>query len=543
MVFDPECFMDYEMIDDNELNNGLTPSRVEKNIKNVNKRGRFDGQRDLNDSSSSFEGDPNVELLKEREKNRDLQFIIGKMQNKLDNLSTEVKKLTDVILDLQNEKKQLFEMLQKKSPKKNEKKHIRNSKSKTTLSITQVPKQNEANRTPLNGNENAIERDENTSQNGNAQPQNKHTSAHSSQTYESNEIEMETNESHTVKQHDGTTDNDTDEEDDEQMNNTNNNDENAQNKKRSLKVPPVDVWTENRAEIQREIQSELPNDSCLFGRVNNGKFRVFPCDAATRLDLINLLKQKEYKYNTYTPSDEKMINVLIKGLDHIDDEDTIKRELSAKGFEPAKIQKHVTGYMRKNNIKSNLWLIVLQPNTDTNELFKIRAIDRAIVKFEFLRKPKVIQCKRCQRFNHSASNCSLPYRCVKCTDNHEPGKCTSQTKKNKFKPKCVNCQGDHTANDAANCPAFKKVIELRESKKKDSSNSNVSSQASKQTSKKTKQSYADQLKINLQQKKTNKRENIDHFINNQNKILSEFMTTIQKMQQQFISTFASKNGQ
>lgn len=244
-----------------------------------------------------------------------------------------------------------------------------------------------------------------------------------------------------------------------------------------------------------------------------------------------------------------MINILIKGLDHIEDAEVIKNELAAKGFEPYQIKKHVTGYMRKNNAKSNLWLIVLQPNTDTRELFKIRAIDHAIVKFEFLRKPTVIQCRRCQRFNHSASNCSLPYRCVKCTNTHEPGKCPSTTKKNKFKPKCVNCLGNHTANDAANCEVFKKVIASKETKLKATKTIGKQSPAvSKQSSLRSTQTYPEKNKNNSKGKpiKTNNNENknisINEFIESQNKMMSDFMAMIQKNQKQFISNFKNKNG-
>lgn len=172
---------------------------------------------------------------------------------------------------------------------------------------------------------------------------------------------------------------------------------------------------------------------------------------------------------------------------------------------------------------------------------KIRAIDQAIVKFEFLRKPTIIQCRRCQRFNHSASNCSLPYRYVKCTKSHEPGNCLS-TKNNKFKPKCFNCNGDHTANNAKECKVFKEVIASRENKKKTATTTTT---VKNKSSLRSTQSYADNLKSTMQQKPSNSNQstNVDAFIKNQNKMMSDFMAMIQKMQQQFISTFANRNGQ
>lgn len=83
--------------------------------------------------------------------------------------------------------------------------------------------------------------------------------------------------------------------------------------KRTSKVPPVDIWTDNRSETQTTIKNALPPNSCLFQRINNSKFRVLPADAQTRLKVIELAKESNFKYNTYTPNAEKMINVLIKG--------------------------------------------------------------------------------------------------------------------------------------------------------------------------------------------------------------------------------------
>jgi len=55
------------------------------------------------------------------------------------------------------------------------------------------------------------------------------------------------------------------------------------------------------------------------------------------------------------------------------------------------------------------------------------------------------QCKNCQAFGHSASNCFLQYRCVKCADSHQPGNCPRNNDRN-IPLKCANCGQEHTAN-------------------------------------------------------------------------------------------------
>ena len=48
------------------------------------------------------------------------------------------------------------------------------------------------------------------------------------------------------------------------------------------------------------------------------------------------------------------------------------------------------------------------------------------------------QCHKCQLTGQSVYNCNLEYRCVRCTEKHEPGTCPQKLNNNKT-PSCVNC--------------------------------------------------------------------------------------------------------
>lgn len=55
----------------------------------------------------------------------------------------------------------------------------------------------------------------------------------------------------------------------------------------------------------------------------------------------------------------------------------------------------------------------------------------------------ILQCKRCQEFNHTQKYCQLEPRCVKCAGKHF----TKECRQNKSTPpKCVNCDEMHPAN-------------------------------------------------------------------------------------------------
>lgn len=312
--------------------------------------------------------------------------------------------------------------------------------------------------------------------------------------------------------------------------------------KRKNSIPPIDVWTKESTTVQNRLNEALPKYSCVYSKINNAKFRIFTKSLEIRKKVIEYLSKRGYQFNSYTPKDEKMINILIKNTD-IDDADYIKNELKEIGIIPVKIQRHTTGYMRKNNIQSKIWHLVLAPKTDTKILFNTKNIGYHIVKYEFMKKPEITQCKRCQRFNHAASSCFLPYRCVKCAGEHQPGECPLNTNDNITKPKCANCNGDHTANDAKQCNVFKKAIEIMKEKKakKEKEKNGKSITVKSNEPRKTMSSLFNSTKTeNINTATTpiqpwvTKQSPIELFIQQQQAMMNEFLGTMMKCQQEFI---------
>lgn len=76
-----------------------------------------------------------------------------------------------------------------------------------------------------------------------------------------------------------------------------------------------------------------------------------------------------------------------------------------------------------------------------------------------------MQCLNCQHFGHTAKNFSRRFRCIKCPDKHEPGKCPTDehTREdiNRRKPSCVNCGKNHPANYRG-CQAYINLIKLKQ---------------------------------------------------------------------------------
>lgn len=70
------------------------------------------------------------------------------------------------------------------------------------------------------------------------------------------------------------------------------------------------------------------------------------------------------------------------------------------------------------------------------------------------------QCYQCQGFGHNAADCRGKPRCVICSGYHKLSECPEKTVEEKQrKLKCINCQGDHTAN-YSRCPKIKMANEI-----------------------------------------------------------------------------------
>lgn len=165
--------------------------------------------------------------------------------------------------------------------------------------------------------------------------------------------------------------------------------------------------------------------------------------------LLNKLKSQQIGYYTFTDSLKKPVYYLMKGFYAADCAEVLKliQESSVPAIK-------VTDFIRKTDYV--IYIVHFNEPFNVNQLnHSHRSIDGFLVKWEIMRKSnkKVTQCYNCQRWGHSSINCNLPSRCVKCTESHAKGACERKSPDQEGSPKCVNCDGNHSAN-AKECPAF-----------------------------------------------------------------------------------------
>lgn len=102
-----------------------------------------------------------------------------------------------------------------------------------------------------------------------------------------------------------------------------------------------------------------------------------------------------------------------------------------------KVSSFSTTYSRANGIELPMYLVQISP-TSNEELIYIKNVLQHIITWEKLKKNEIMQCKRCQRLGHAATNCKLKYRCVKCKGQHGTGECPSNNL-DKETLYCINC--------------------------------------------------------------------------------------------------------
>lgn len=189
-----------------------------------------------------------------------------------------------------------------------------------------------------------------------------------------------------------------------------------------------------------------------------------------KVNIMKFLVENNIEYNTFADKHTKRKAFIVRGLIHGNDEDNIKfigdsmAEYHIDGV--CSITRFETPTMKRNEGSTPLYQLVLTAQTDDTRLAQIKTIDTFRVKFEKMLNSKVVQCRRCQRYSHTAASCAFKYRCVQCLHSRGPGNCPRQTNK-KLPIGCINCSAygisptNHTGNDLKNCGYFNKIKNQR----------------------------------------------------------------------------------
>lgn len=251
-----------------------------------------------------------------------------------------------------------------------------------------------------------------------------------------------------------------------QLQNSENNNQNKKNKK----VPPLNVFDIESNELITFLKNGLKIINFKIKEFSNRKISLYLDEIKDYSRVKAYLEKTNTKFYTYTPKNIKTKTYLLKGLSADNDPNEILEKLCEYGNERLKFIK-VSRFTTRKSVNSgydlNIFLVQVSGDSDYNQLKAITGIFHRCVHWEPLKKPEIPQCRRCQSFFHSASNCYLPARCVKCNEDHDIGKCpmakVSENERDKLY--CVLCNSYGHPASYKGCKIYKELQEKLRAKR------------------------------------------------------------------------------
>lgn len=222
--------------------------------------------------------------------------------------------------------------------------------------------------------------------------------------------------------------------------------------------PPIVVPAIRRPDVARLIQgSKLPVDMSF----SSTGVKLLPKSLDDHSQILLNLSEVKKNHFTYRTKEERTSKFVLYGLDLLPIEEIMK-ELGSLNLKPASV-KLMTIKNKKYEDQCN-YLVAFPSLSKVTllEVRRVRSLLHTIVRWERYTNYSdgPVQCRTCQRYGHGAEKCFMDPRCIKCAGSHLSSRCPLSIGGAKLSIeslKCVNCEGNHTAN-AKICPMRPKDV-------------------------------------------------------------------------------------
>lgn len=220
----------------------------------------------------------------------------------------------------------------------------------------------------------------------------------------------------------------------------------------NIKIPPINVnkspnIINNFGSFIAEIQSIATQD--FDTKIKQTHISIFFKSIIDFRNYRRYCDTNKIQYFSYRDPTKKRLSALIYDVPISYTNEEIKLELT-KNYPVTEVYR----LFGKNREHLEICAIELLDNDQGREIIKLNRLFNSVIKTKFKNKTLVpLQCKNCQRFNHTQANCKMESRCVRCTGSHHYKYCN---KPKTSTPQCVNCLLNHTANYRG-CMYFKNI--------------------------------------------------------------------------------------
>lgn len=242
-----------------------------------------------------------------------------------------------------------------------------------------------------------------------------------------------------------------------------------QDQNKNKKIPPLNIFNVEPNELIQFIEKGLEIKNFKIKELNK-KTSLFMSSIDDYLRVKAYLQKTKTEFFTFTPKSLKTKTFLLKGLSANLNCDEIYQELCKYNNDHLKILK-ASQFKTKKSIMNGqnlpIYLIQVSGETSLNQLKSINGLFHRCIRWEPLKKSEIPQCRKCQSFFHSASNCFLKPRCVKCDKMHDIGKCEQEKVSENEREKlfCVLCLKYGHPASYRGCEKYKEMQQRLRAKK------------------------------------------------------------------------------
>lgn len=223
------------------------------------------------------------------------------------------------------------------------------------------------------------------------------------------------------------------------------------------KMPPINVFGQDTTDLIKLSKESCKIKEFHIKKYPNNKQAIITNNIQDYTKIVTALKQTLVQHYTYTPKQIKTQAFILRGLNNDDDTDTILADLKQHETDTLTFQK-VTKFNTKN-AQSSLFLVSISCTSAVKDLFAIKFVLYRCVKWERIRRSGPTQCYRCQQYGHTAGNCNMKYRCVKCAEDHNFGECkVAPGESPKEELYCVQCKKTGHPASYRGCPTYKEMV-------------------------------------------------------------------------------------
>ncbi|GFX26214.1 nucleic-acid-binding protein from transposon X-element [Trichonephila clavipes] len=208
--------------------------------------------------------------------------------------------------------------------------------------------------------------------------------------------------------------------------------------------------------IKENFRSQIKSIYQKFPESTNktsGKFiKLFSKDVEEKHNLTKFLESdKNFEFFCIKPKLDKPIKVVIKGLPIFTKTQEIHSDLEEEGFSVEKVNQLIS---KKHKGPLPFFQITLPRNATNSKIFDLKTLGYLQVRVEGFLVRGITQCYNCNNFFHTASECHLKPRCLKCGNEHPTKQCP--IKERQENPFCINCQEYGHSACYTKCPHFPK---------------------------------------------------------------------------------------